>query len=77
MTSGRTKKKGFRGTPSKLENPQCTVSKNCTVGKNTGCQSSNTNPTVLSLRNNGKNVCFFNAIIQLLYALPEFKQFVV
>ena len=56
----------------KLDRLQCTLNKNS--GDHNG---NNSNQALFGLRNSGENVCFFNTIIQALYALPVFRQILV
>ena len=68
--SGRPKKiKSFKGTPNKQ--------KKCVVEDIDFNISYNVRePSVpLGLLNQGENVCFFNSIVQVLYSLPAFRDF--
>ena len=67
-TSGRRKKiKGFRGTPKKQMKED--------IDFNICYNIPNSNAP-LGLLNHGENVCFFNSVLQVLYSLPMFRQFV-
>ena len=65
---GRSKKiKGFRGTPKKC-NFSSDIDFNVTYIRD---------PNIpLGLMNQGENVCFFNSVIQILYTLPAFREFI-
>ena len=59
--------KGFRGTPKKC-NFSSDIDFNVTYIRD---------PNIpLGLMNERENVCFFNSVIQVLYSLPTFKEFI-
>ena len=64
---GRPKKggKGFRGTPSKEKSVDFNISSNVRDPNITLC-----------LLNIGENVCFFNSVIQALYSITAFREYV-
>ena len=71
-TKGRPMKKGFRGTPKKQKFEKV---ENVDVDFNICYNIPNSNAP-LGLLNHGENVCFFNSVLQVLYSLPMFRQFV-
>ena len=63
---GRPKKmKGFRGTPKK-----------CDFSRDVDFNVTRDTSIPLGLINQGENVCFFNSVIQVLYSLPIFKDYI-
>ena len=66
--SGRRKKnRGFKGTPKKQKKENIDFTINCTIPD--PCAP-------LGLLNCGENVCFFNSVMQVLYNLPMFQNFI-
>ena len=77
---GRPKKKGgFRGTP-KQENTtenNMKLQNQSNHGQNINFNIvSNVRDAPLGLSNIGENVCFFNSVIQILYSIPAFQEFI-
>ena len=63
---GRPKKmKGFRGTPKK-----------CDFSRDVDFNVTRDPNIPLGLINQGENVCFFNSVIQVLYSLPIFRDYI-
>ena len=72
MKGRRKKSKGFRGTP--IKQKKC-VDEN-SINFNISSNGSDFN-IPLGLLNLGENVCFFNSVIQVLYSITTFREYVL
>ena len=70
-TKGRPTKKRFRGTPIKQKTVDFNISSNI---RDTNVRDPN---IPLGLLNNGENVCFFNSVIQSLYSITAFRDYIL
>ena len=73
QSSGRPKKgRGFRGTPNKQEN--CDNRPDIHFNISSNIRDLN---KPLGLLNLGENVCFFNSVIQVLYSITAFRDYIL